>query len=252
VLDVLYFSDRQIQTRLFQLVDQTPGLMVVTVMRHPPGSAPVERREPFRTLEARFGEVVHFVVLADEGSPDGMWRDPMGNLCDRVYPHDKNAAYEAARGYLLLCDGQALGSVPKGPEAGRHDVWVLQDALAEQDGRIPYPDPAHQPRGEGHAAAGGATNRVRPGTGRNTPIDTPVETPAINTVAAKQDPYALLGISVDMTRGEAKKAYRAKLALYHPDKVAHLADEFRELAESRTRALMEAWAEIEGFLVDGP
>jgi DnaJ-domain-containing protein 1 len=251
VIDVLYFSDRQVQSRLFQLVEQTPGLMVVTVMRHPPGSAPVERREPFRTLEARFGEVVHFVVLADEGSPDGMWRDPMGNLCDRVYPHDKNAAYEASRGYLLLCDGHALGSVPKGPDGGRTDMWALQDALAEQDGRIPYPDPAQKPRAEASGVGGGAANRARPGMGRNTPVDTPVETPAIiNTVAAKQNPYALLGISEDMTRGEAKKAYRAKLSLYHPDKVAHLADEFRELAESRTRALMEAWAEIEGFLVD--
>lgn len=251
MIDVLYFSDRQVQSRLFQLVEQTPGLMVVTVMRHPPGSAPVERREPFRTLEARFGEVVHFVVLADEGSPDGMWRDPMGNLCDRVYPHDKNAAYEASRGYLLLCDGHALGSVPKGPDGGRTDMWALQDALAEQDGRIPYPDPAQKPRAEASGVGGGSANRARPGMGRNTPVDTPVETPAIiNTVAAKQNPYALLGISEDMTRGEAKKAYRAKLSLYHPDKVAHLADEFRELAESRTRALMEAWAEIEGFLVD--
>src|SRR5690606_39283271 len=229
---------------------ESPAHTAVTLTRPAPGSAPAQRREPFRRLEARFGEVVHCVVLADAGSPVRMWRDPMGNLCDRVYPHDKNAAYEAARGYLLLCDGQALGSVPKGPEAGRHDVWVLQDALAEQDGRIPYPDPAHQPRGEGHAAAGGATNRVRPGTGRNTPIDTPVETPAINTVAAKQDPYALLGISVDMTRGEAKKAYRAKLALYHPDKVAHLADEFRDLADSRKLDIMNDLAEIDRLFVN--
>lgn len=256
MLDVLYFSDRQVQTRLFQLVEQSPGLMVVTVMRHPPGSAPIERREPFRSLEARFGEVVHFVVLADEGSPDGMWRDPMGNLSDRVYPHDKNAAYEAARGYLLLCDGHPLGSVPKGPEGGRHDAWIVQDALAEQDGRIPYPDPAQRPKGDGSSVGGGngagqrGRSDARRNAAANTPIDTPVDTPAVNRVAAKQDPYALLGISEEMTRGEAKKAYRAKLALYHPDKVAHLADEFRELAEGRTRALMEAWAEIEGFLAD--
>lgn len=250
MLHVLYFSDRQVQARLFQLVDQTPGLMVVTVMRHPPGSAPIERREPFRTLEARFGEIVSFVILADEGSPESMWRDPMGNLCDRVYPNDRSGAYEAAQGYLVLCDGEAVSVVPKGADAGRNDVWAIQDALAEQDGRIPYPDPAQAPRAEAGGPAAGRPSGSRP------PIDarrdTPVDPPAARGPAtpAAQDPYTLLGITPEMTRSEAKKAYRAKLSLYHPDKVAHLAEEFRELAEARTRLLMEAWAEIEAFLED--
>ena len=44
---------------------------------------------------------------------------------------------------------------------------------------------------------------------------------------------------------EAKKAYRALLVQYHPDKVAHLANEFKALAETRTRAIVEAWEAVQ-------
>jgi len=62
--------------------------------------------------------------------------------------------------------------------------------------------------------------------------------------------FTLLGITRDTPRGEARKVFRAKLTLYHPDKVSHLADEFRELAEARTRALMEAWEKVGDSLPD--
>lgn len=254
MLEVLYFSDRHVQTRLFQLVDQTQGLVVVSAVRHPPGSAPVERREPFRSLEAKLGELVTFVAVVDEGSPDGMWRDPVGNLSDRLFPNDRASSYAAAQGYVLIESGLGVGSVRKRGDAGRADAWHVQEALAELDGRIPFPDPAQRPRGDDSAPASGTSGQrsARPAVDdrRDTPV-TPMRevhvAPPRNVVA---DPFTLLGISRDTPRGEARKAFREKLTLYHPDKVAHLADEFRELAETRTRALMEAWEKIGDTLPD--
>jgi preprotein translocase subunit Sec63 len=43
------------------------------------------------------------------------------------------------------------------------------------------------------------------------------------------------------TEDELRKAYKALIVQYHPDKVAHLAAEFRELAERRTRQINEAY-----------
>ena len=59
------------------------------------------------------------------------------------------------------------------------------------------------------------------------------------------DPYAVLGLKRGVPLDEAKKAYRALILQYHPDKVASLAPEFKELAEKRTRELNEAFATIE-------
>lgn len=252
MLDVLYFSDRNVQARLFQLVEQTAGLVVVSAVRHPPGSVPVERREPFRSLEAKLGALVTFVAVVDEGSPDGMWRDPVGNLADRLFPADRAKAYSAAQGYVLIEDGQGLGSVRKRGDAGRADAWHIQEALAELDGRIPFPDPAHRPRGDeapSSAPTGGRGARPPVDDRRDTPV-TPMREVQVAPRNVVADPFTLIGITRDTPRGEARKVFREKLTLYHPDKVAHLADEFRELAETRTRALMEAWEKVGDTLPD--
>jgi DnaJ-domain-containing protein 1 len=55
----------------------------------------------------------------------------------------------------------------------------------------------------------------------------------------------VLGIAPGTPKDEARKAFRALIAQYHPDKVAHLAPEFHALAERRTREILEAWAEVE-------
>jgi DnaJ-domain-containing protein 1 len=52
----------------------------------------------------------------------------------------------------------------------------------------------------------------------------------------------VLGISETATPEEIKAAYRSQLAKYHPDKVNHMADEFRDLADSRTKEINEAFA----------
>jgi DnaJ like chaperone protein len=58
------------------------------------------------------------------------------------------------------------------------------------------------------------------------------------------DPYAVLGISRTASQEEIKKAYRKLVRQYHPDKVAHLGDEFKALAEERFKQIQQAYQEI--------
>ncbi|HNY65304.1 MAG TPA: DnaJ domain-containing protein [Deltaproteobacteria bacterium] len=61
-----------------------------------------------------------------------------------------------------------------------------------------------------------------------------------------EDPYAVLGVDRDATDEEIRKAYRALANRYHPDKVEHLGEEFRELAEKRFRKISEAYHALTG------
>jgi len=54
----------------------------------------------------------------------------------------------------------------------------------------------------------------------------------------------LLGLEPGFTPRELVTAYRAAIKLNHPDKVAALADEFKTLAEARTRLINEAYSKL--------
>lgn len=53
--------------------------------------------------------------------------------------------------------------------------------------------------------------------------------------------YALLDLPQTASADEIKRAFRQQIALYHPDKVAHLAREFQAIAAERAAALTEAY-----------
>ena len=61
---------------------------------------------------------------------------------------------------------------------------------------------------------------------------------------ALRDPYAVLNVPKDASQEDIKKAYRELANKYHPDKVHHLGDEFRELAEKRFKEIEEAYREL--------
>jgi curved DNA-binding protein CbpA len=53
--------------------------------------------------------------------------------------------------------------------------------------------------------------------------------------------YELLSVVPTATAEEIKRAFRAEIARYHPDKVQHLGKEFQQMAAGRAAALTEAY-----------
>lgn len=60
------------------------------------------------------------------------------------------------------------------------------------------------------------------------------------------DPWAILGISSGAAPPEIQRAFRARMAEYHPDKVAMLGAELRELSEAKSKAITAAYAVLAG------
>ncbi len=58
------------------------------------------------------------------------------------------------------------------------------------------------------------------------------------------DPYRILGVSKDASKEEIQKAYRQLANKYHPDKVSHLGEEFRTLAEKRFKEIQQSYQTI--------
>ncbi|MFH1682096.1 MAG: molecular chaperone DjiA [Candidatus Eisenbacteria bacterium] len=56
--------------------------------------------------------------------------------------------------------------------------------------------------------------------------------------------YEILGASPDEPPGAVKRKYRDLVKKYHPDRVAHLGEEFRELAAEKFRTIQEAYDTI--------
>lgn len=59
-----------------------------------------------------------------------------------------------------------------------------------------------------------------------------------------QNPYTVLGIGRNASTEDIKKAYRQLANKYHPDKVNHLGQEFRELAGTRFNEIQNAYQEL--------
>ncbi|MFB0532913.1 MAG: DnaJ domain-containing protein [Desulfatiglandales bacterium] len=61
---------------------------------------------------------------------------------------------------------------------------------------------------------------------------------------SKGNPYQVLGVNRGASIDEIRKAYRELAAKYHPDKVIHLGEEFRGLAEEKFKEIQEAYQEL--------
>jgi len=61
---------------------------------------------------------------------------------------------------------------------------------------------------------------------------------------SQRDPYNILGVNRHASASEIKNAYRKLANKYHPDKVNHLGDEFKSLAEKRFKEIQEAYQEL--------
>lgn len=94
-------------------------------------------------------------------------------------------------------------------------------------------------RGRAHANSNSAQG-ARPAdyepesAGKSRTISQPYENPETR--------YArVLALRLPVTAPEIRDRYRALIAQYHPDKVSHLGPELREVAERKTREILEAY-----------
>ena len=73
------------------------------------------------------------------------------------------------------------------------------------------------------------------------PSDQGNESSFSQTEDAGISPHDVLGVAKNATQEDIKKAYRNLVKKYHPDKVNHLGEDFRALAEKRFREIQEAY-----------
>jgi DNA segregation ATPase FtsK/SpoIIIE-like protein len=60
----------------------------------------------------------------------------------------------------------------------------------------------------------------------------------------RKSPRDILNVAPNASEKEITEAYRKMAKMYHPDKVAHLAPEFRELAEHRMKEINQAYQSL--------
>lgn len=243
MIEVLWFSDRSVKEKLFARAKEAKRPLVVAAVPSHRAVEHPERLEPFASLEREHGDVVDQLLVVDEGKKEGMWRDPVTDLADALWPDDAKTAYGASRGAFVV-----QGFLPLAVVAGTRSKealgLALREALARVVPGIPMPQGATTPKGKPAAKRRPAATTVQD----EAPHETTEEVREEEEAPSVDGALAVLGLSGHVTRGQAKKAWRELLVQYHPDKVAHLAPEFRALAEEKTRALNEAWASLEPLL----
>ena len=99
------------------------------------------------------------------------------------------------------------------------------------------PGPAKNRENFRRAAARDAPPRADPAGRKESRPEEPI---------TEQECAKILGLNGRVTVGEIKAAYRKEIAKYHPDKVTHLAPEFREMARIRTRRIRAAYEYFRG------
>jgi len=65
-----------------------------------------------------------------------------------------------------------------------------------------------------------------------------------NEKEGPKDPFTILGVERNASPEEIKTAYKQLANKYHPDKVQHLGEEFRKLAEKRFKEIQEAYQRL--------
>jgi len=64
------------------------------------------------------------------------------------------------------------------------------------------------------------------------------------TPSTRLDPYQTLGVSRGAKKEEIRSAYLQMMSLYHPDKVAHLAPEYQEIAKYKSQQINESYQQL--------
>ncbi len=71
------------------------------------------------------------------------------------------------------------------------------------------------------------------------------EKPINHQEEIEKDPYKILNIDKYSTKKELTFAYRKMVKMYHPDKIAGLAPEYREIAEKKMKIINSAYKTLQ-------
>jgi len=74
--------------------------------------------------------------------------------------------------------------------------------------------------------------------------DNPGKQTASRRTSNAKDPYVVLNVPRNATQDEISAAYRKMAQMYHPDKVAGLAPEYYEIAQTKMKDINSAYEQI--------
>ncbi|MBI4312620.1 MAG: J domain-containing protein [Chloroflexi bacterium] len=89
-----------------------------------------------------------------------------------------------------------------------------------------------------------SASRRREGRGNNRPLPHDPGYADRRAAPAARSPYEVLDVSPEATPEEVRAAYRRKVQQYHPDKVADLGPEIRDVADKRMKEINAAYEEL--------
>ena len=98
--------------------------------------------------------------------------------------------------------------------------------------------------GRYYQSTGGGFNKTRSGYYSGQSQSDSKDQFSEDSAQKQRDPYRVLGIDRSASIEEIKHAYRELAAKYHPDKLEHLGEEFRVLAETRFKEIQQAYQEL--------
>jgi hypothetical protein len=170
---------------------------------------------------ARTGLILHddamyrpWVRAVAASVPEVTWFYPARPLTQEFIRHLCNFGHSALveKGFVLIESGKVVRVVDVGAVGGVSEPHRLADVV--------------------RAAFDGHNSRSRSGS-----------TSGLQG-ALGGDPYAVLGAAASDSDEEIKKKYKVLIMEYHPDRVAHLGAELRDLAAKKTTVINAAYAAI--------
>jgi hypothetical protein len=108
---------------------------------------------------------------------------------------------------------------------------------------LPEHPPANRPMAAAAATAGPTRGAHRPAAAARAASNPIMRSPPRPPAMPKPPPgpHDVLGVRPGATPAQVRQAYRELALQYHPDRVAYLAPEFREVAENKMRVINAAY-----------
>lgn len=179
-------------------------------------------------FDAKYPSKIAYGLLDRSAAPiAAWWNEEFGPIMGTV-----SSTNDVKPGFYLFHEGKVVQRAEGKAAKSQEDVWInLAVALVSQSGAV-----LESSRRDD---ANALVQEIEPAIRLLLPPKAP--SPQRPVQPPVEDPFSVLQVAPSCTRKELGEAYRQQIALNHPDKVAHMAPEIRELAEKRTKAITCAY-----------